>query len=168
LVQRLYDRGPSTLPLARDAKEDAWVPFVNEHGQRVHAMEEGVRKTITSKEEMHAARLALIIQLARWAAGDAQDAKIDRKSVVGGIRLAAWLRAETLRVFDVLELDSVAMPPEEQMLSKLPETFTTPEAYDAAAAIGANVTERTVRNWLDALQSSGKVRKLKRGHYKWT
>ena len=85
--------------------------------------------------------------------------------MAGGIRLATWLRAETLRVFDVLELDRMAMPPEEQMLSSLPEQFTTQQAYDAAYSNGADVTERTVRNWLEALQHSGKLRKIKRGYY---
>ena len=58
LLQRLYEFEPLQLTLTQAAKEK-WIRFVNDHGQRVYEMAGGVRKTITSKEEMHAARLAL-------------------------------------------------------------------------------------------------------------
>jgi len=160
LLDRLYKRAASTLPLSAAAKE-RWIKFVNKHGERVYGMAGGVRRTIVSKEERHAARFALIVQLVRWAAGEARDEEVDAQSVDGGIRLAQWFRRETLRVFDTLELAAEAMEPEDRMLAELPSEFKIQDAYSTAHG----VTERTVRNWLDSLQDRRKVQKIKRGHY---
>jgi len=110
LVGRLYDLQttvddegnphPVEIGLTRDAKA-VWKSYYN-----VHAREQvdlsGELAAAWSKLEEYAARLALVIHYARWAAGDADpqisDA-VDADGMRAGVVLAQWFKAEARRVY---------------------------------------------------------------------
>jgi hypothetical protein len=57
-----------------------------------------------SKLEGGAARLALVVQLGRWASGESVDpARIDAESMTRGVTLARWFTAEASRVYAMMD-----------------------------------------------------------------
>ncbi|NLF73305.1 MAG: DUF3987 domain-containing protein [Candidatus Anammoximicrobium sp.] len=113
LLARLYDLEPDTddggqpcpvcIGLAADAKR-LWVEFYNAHGQEQVDLT-GELAAAWSKLEGCAARLALIVHYARWAAGDTSlqhPDKIDADSMRRAVTLAEWFKAQARRVYGVL------------------------------------------------------------------
>ncbi len=98
------DERPRLLPLTDDGKQ-AWVTFYNEHAKE-QAELSGDLSAAWSKLEGYAPRLALVIHLTRWAAGDSSvptpTTLIDEKSIAGGVKLVKWFGNETRRVYSVL------------------------------------------------------------------
>lgn len=94
---------PRLLTLADDGKR-AWVTFYNEHaGEQVNLS--GDLSAAWSKLEGYAARLALVVHLTRWAAGDAtlrDPARVDEASIAAGVTLARWFGGEAQRVYAIL------------------------------------------------------------------
>jgi len=113
LVGRLYelqptvddegDPRPVVIGLTRDAKV-AWKDYYNHHAEEQTDLS-GDLSAAWSKLEEYAARLALVIHYARWAADDADlespDA-VDAASMMAGIELAQWFKAEARRVYSLL------------------------------------------------------------------
>ncbi len=113
LVERLYqlktmdgDDGepcPVVVGLTPDAKT-AWKAYYNAHAQE-QADLTGELSAAWSKLEEYAARLALVVHFARWAAGDSTLASIDvvdEDSMAAGIALATWFKGEARRVYALL------------------------------------------------------------------
>jgi len=95
---------PRILRLSPGAKAK-WITFYNEHAQE-HVDLTGDLSAAWSKLEGYAARLALVVHLVRWAAGDASLAApdvVDEDSVVAGVTLSRWFGQEARRVYAVLE-----------------------------------------------------------------
>jgi hypothetical protein len=97
------DERPRLVTLADDGKL-AWVTFYNEHaGEQVNLF--GDEAAAWSKLEAYAARLALVIHLTRWAAGDAtlrDPSQVDQASIAAGVVLARWFGDEARRVYAIL------------------------------------------------------------------
>jgi hypothetical protein len=99
---------PVDLPLAPEAKKE-WVDFYNAHADEQATLSEDLAAA-WSKLEGYAARLALIIQLVRWASGDpkARFDAVDRESVIAGIALTRWFcqgaTEERRETMDLLQL----------------------------------------------------------------
>lgn len=113
LVERLYElkpieddegkRRPVVVGLTHDAKA-LWVDYYNAHGQE-QAELDGELSAAWSKLEEYAARLALVIHFARWAADDPNltDADaVDDESMRDAIRLVTWFKGEARRVYAML------------------------------------------------------------------
>ncbi|MFN7374497.1 MAG: DUF3987 domain-containing protein [bacterium] len=95
---------PRLVRLADDGKA-AWVRFYNEHATE-QAELSGDLSAAWSKLEGYAARLALVVHLTRWAAGDAtlrDPARVDEASIAAGVVLARWFGDEARRVYAILE-----------------------------------------------------------------
>jgi predicted transcriptional regulator len=73
---------------------------------------------------------------------------------------------ETLRVYETLGLGAETLDPPERFLQRLPSTFSTGEAKEAADA--EHVARRTLFKWLKDLQSDGLLEKVQRGQYRTT
>jgi hypothetical protein len=113
LVGRLYDLQPTVgdegdprpivVGMTRDAKA-AWKTYFDGHAKEQVDLS-GELSAAWSKLEEYAARLALVIHYARWAADDADlenpDA-VDTASMNAGIELAQWFKAEARRVYALL------------------------------------------------------------------
>jgi hypothetical protein len=97
------DERPRLVTLDDDGKR-AWVAFYNEHaGEQVNLC--GDEAAAWSKLEGYAARLALVVHLARWAAGDAtlrDPALVDAASIAAGVSLVRWFGDEARRVYAML------------------------------------------------------------------
>ncbi|GIK17956.1 MAG: hypothetical protein BroJett004_01200 [Planctomycetota bacterium] len=97
------DERPRLVTLADDGKR-AWVTFYNEHaGEQVNLS--GDEAAAWSKLEGYAARLALVVHLTRWAAGDTtlrDPARVDEASIAAGVVLARWFGDEARRVYAIL------------------------------------------------------------------
>jgi hypothetical protein len=94
---------PLDLPLTPAAK-DAWVAFYDEHAIEQAELTGDLAAT-WSKLEGYAARLALIVHLTRWAAGDPtlEDANVvDEQSIKAGVELSTWFGHEARRVYSIL------------------------------------------------------------------
>jgi hypothetical protein len=97
------DERPRTVTLADDGKR-AWVAFYNAHAREQVDLC-GDEAAAWSKLEGYAARLALVVHLTRWAAGDAtlrDPAWVDEASVAAGVALARWFGNEARRVYAIL------------------------------------------------------------------
>ncbi|MBL8964597.1 MAG: DUF3987 domain-containing protein [Phycisphaerae bacterium] len=97
------DLRPRLVRLDEDGKA-AWVRFYNEHATE-QAELSGDLSAAWSKLEGYAARLALVIHLTRWAAGDAtlrDPARVDEASIAAGVVLARWFGDEARRVYTIL------------------------------------------------------------------
>ena len=93
---------PELVRLAPDAKR-LWVSFYNAHADEL-AGEVGDLAAAFSKLEEAAARLALVVHCARWAAGGAADGlELDAESMRAGVTLAEWFRHEARRVYALLD-----------------------------------------------------------------
>src|SRR5262249_43632546 len=94
---------PVALNLTADAKA-MWIAFYNEHAQE-QAELTGDLAAAWSKLEGYAARLALVVHLARWAGaalGGEQPGDVDAKAIASGIALSRWFGQETQRVYAAL------------------------------------------------------------------
>lgn len=110
LIDRLYELQPTVddegelrpvvVGLAPDAKA-AWKAYYDSHAQE-QADLAGELSAAWSKLEEYAARLALVVHFARWAANDSTLASadvVDVASMSAGIRLATWFKGEARRVY---------------------------------------------------------------------
>jgi hypothetical protein len=113
LVDRLYELQPTVgnegelrplvIGMSRDAKA-AWKAYYDAHGEE-QADLAGELSAAWSKLEEYAARLALVVHFARWAANDPTLASadvLDVASMAAGIRLATWFKGEARRVYALL------------------------------------------------------------------
>jgi len=111
LIDRLYDLRPAlgeddqprpgVVRLSEEAKA-AYVAYYTAHAAEQVDLE-GDLSAAWSKLEEYAARLALVVHCARWAAGDVDDADVlDGESMAAGIALADWFKHEARRVYAVL------------------------------------------------------------------
>ena len=96
---------PRLVTLADDGKR-AWVTFYNEHASEQVNLS-GDEAAAWSKLEGYAARLALVVHLTRWAAGDAtlrdpSPPPVDEASIAAGVVLARWFGDEARRVYAIL------------------------------------------------------------------
>lgn len=115
VFDRLYNLEPDHLDgddeprLVRPSEEakQAFAAFVNEHG-REQAERVGAEAAAWSKLEGYAARLALVVHLARWAAGEAVDPDtIDVDDVRAALAMVRWFAREAERVYAHLDGDDV-------------------------------------------------------------
>ncbi|MBN2580960.1 MAG: DUF3987 domain-containing protein [Pirellulales bacterium] len=113
LIDRLYELRPTigdegepcpvVVGLTPDAKA-AWKVYYNDHAEE-QADLAGELSAAWSKLEEYAARLALVVHFARWAADDptlANDNVVDKASMAAGITLAMWFKGEARRVYALL------------------------------------------------------------------
>lgn len=98
------EENPSSIELLLEPEaKQRFIYFVNEHGAEQMMMTED-RSAAWSKLEGYAARLALVVHLSRWAAGESVDPGVlDLVSMQLGIALTEWFCNETLRVYSMLE-----------------------------------------------------------------
>ena len=100
------DDVPRLVRLSPEAKR-VFAAFVNAHGLE-QADRVGAEAAAWSKLEGYAARLALVVHLARWTAGEAIDADmIDVDDVRAAVAMVRWFARETERVYTLLDGDEI-------------------------------------------------------------
>lgn len=157
------ERMPHVLSMDREAKE-YFYSWWNRKVERINLIEDDAQ--VESREMKHpaqVARLALLMQVLRYASGEGNLQSVDTASVKAAIRLNGYFEDSYSRIRSFVAEDMCEDPPK-VLLSLLPDTFDT----KTAIAIGKelqNVSERTVMNYLKELCRSRLLRKSKAGHY---
>ena len=113
VFDRLYALTPETddegdarprLVTLDDDGQRAVVAWVNWHAEQMIELS-GAVGFAWAKLKGYAARLALVVHLTRWAAGDAtlrDPARVDEASIAAGVVLARWFGDEARRVYAIL------------------------------------------------------------------
>lgn len=163
-----YDTGAEeriahVLSMDKEAKE-YFFSWWNSKVERVNRIEDDAEvESREMKHPAHVARLALIIQVLRYASDESHLQFVDMASVKAAIRLNDYFEDSYIRIRSFVANDTCEEPPK-VLLSLLPDTFDT----KTAIAIGKerqNVSERTVMNYLKELCHSRLLRKASAGHY---
>ncbi len=163
LVRDLYalqlneDAAPHIVELTSDAKR-LFIEWYNDGRQLLQAAPNGPLRSVYAKCEAMAARLALVFQMCE------SDGDITADAMRRGISVAAWLRYEAARVYALLDLEEAAKEPIYRFLGALPLEFKKAEAEALAGEF--DVSERTVREWLQKLVSTGQLVRVIRGLYR--
>lgn len=157
------ERMPHVLSMDRDAKE-YFFSWWNKKVERINQIEDDAEvDSREMKHPAHVARLALIIQVLRYASDESHLQFVDMASVKAAIRLNDYFEDSYIRLRSFVANDTCEEPPK-MLLSLLPDTFDT----KTAIAIGKElqgISERTVMNYLKELCHSRLLRKAKTGHY---
>jgi hypothetical protein len=118
---------------------------------------------IYAKTEQYALRLALILEMMRFACGESNKQAISIEAVQGAIRLAGYFFNSAIKVHSVLSNASPLdkLPADKKALYEaLPECFTTNEGVKVADSMG--ISERTFKYFINNRQL---FHNLKRGEY---
>lgn len=99
------------------------------------------------------ARLALIIQVIRWACDEAPKDEVDQTSVEAAIRLINYLEDSYDRILKTIYSDN--NDPCNILFDNLPESFNANEAIRIAQKL--NISERTTFNYLVHLCETNRV-----------
>lgn len=114
------------------------------------------------KTHLNTARLALVIQMMRWACGEAGNGYVDIKSVKAAIQLSDYFEECYARLQKYMAIDSIK-PEKKILLDGLEQKFTTADALKVGEEMG--LSERSVMYTLTDLLTMKVVRKIKRGEY---
>jgi hypothetical protein len=111
--------------------------------------EEEIIWGIYSKLEIYAARLALILEIMRWACNESDKQSISIKSVEGALQLVEYFKRSAVKVHSILSnanpLDK--LPADKQNLYKsLPANFTTVQGVQIAESLG--IPERSFKRFI--------------------
>lgn len=123
------DNEPKLVRLSPEAKR-RFQEFVNEQGAEHVELSDDL-SAAWSKLEGYAARLALIVHLAKAATGDADECEVDVASMEAGIILSRWFGREAKRIY--------------AMLSESPDDSARRKLIDFIERKGGIVTAREVK-----------------------
>lgn len=159
----IEERIAHVLSMDKEAKECLFA-WWNGKVERINRIEDDAEvDSREMKHPAHVARLALIIQVLRYAADESHRQFVDMISVKAAIRLNDYFEDSYVRIRSFVANDTCEDPPK-VLMSLLPDTFDT----KTAIAIGKElqgVSERTVMNYLKELCRSRLLRKAKAGLY---
>ena len=117
-------------------------------------------QSLLSKLDTHCARLSLLVQLLRYACGEASNRKVDEVSVHGAIKLIGYFQQQAQKVnqhlFERSPVDDLDQT-KRQFYEALPEVFATQEAVALGESEKYNIPERTVKRFLTNQKLFGKI-----------
>ena len=126
VVRRLYELQPDAdeggressivVPLDREAKK-LWIDFYNSHNEEAAGLV-GDLLAAWSKMEETAGRLALILHETKVASRQAKPEMVDADTMSRALRLVAWFKRETIRVYGILaenDLDQAARQSDDRL-----------------------------------------------------
>ena len=114
------------------------------------------------KTPMLAARLALTIQILRWACDEVHKDYVDIDSTKAAIRLSDHFENCYTAIQKFMVLDGIE-PQKKEFLNNVGKTFTTADAIQAGKEVG--LSERSVMYALVGLATDKIIKKVKRGEY---
>jgi hypothetical protein len=118
---------------------------------------------IYSKMDMYVLRLALILEMMRYACNESDKQAISIEAVQGAVKLVEYFKSSAVKVNSILSNASPLdkYPADKQNLYKaLPDTFTTETGLQIAE--GLDVPERTFKNFLNKKEL---FTRISRGEY---
>ena len=118
---------------------------------------------IYSKLEMYAVRLALILEMMRYACNESDKQAVSIEAVQGALKLVEYFKNSAVKVYSIISNASPLdkHPFDKQTLYKaLPDTFTTESGLQIAESL--SIAERTFKRFLN----EGELfNRLRRGEY---
>lgn len=138
------------------------INWKNEVNSRIYSDSESeAEKALCGKLETYLIRFSLIIQVMRGICGEAGMDEIDEESAQRAIRLAEYFRAMESRIVPEMKTGVLDLRHTE-LLSLLPQSFTTSEAVATGKKLG--LSESTVKRFLRE-GAREFIRKEAHGHY---
>ena len=114
------------------------------------------------KSPLITARIALVIQMLRWACGESHKNNVDIDSVKSAICLTEYFESCYKRIEVFMNSESLT-PQKKDLLDYLSEKFATSDAIKAGKEVG--LSERSVMYTLSELNKANIIRKIKHGEY---
>jgi len=118
---------------------------------------------IYSKLEMYAVRLALILEMMRYACNESDKKAISTEAVGGALKLVEYFKNSAVKVNSIISNASPLdkHPADKQALyNSLPNTFTTEAGLNIAEGLG--IAERTFKRFLN---EKDLFNRISRGEY---
>lgn len=152
-----------------DMEPKARTEFITWHNatiQRTNAiMDDNMIDSRPMKAPVHVSRIALILQVLRYACRESHLRFVTEQAIHGAIRMMDYFEDSYRRIREYVANDACDEPSKE-LLSMLNNSFTTAETLAAGKQL--NVTDRTVMNYLKELVKNRLVQKIKHGEYRKT
>ena len=154
------------VPDILDFSSEAKAYFTNWRNAAIHAVnqiqDDGLVDSRVMKAPMITARLALIMQILRWACGEVHKKIVDIDSTKSAIALSEYFENCYTNIQRYMLRESVE-PQKRELLDCLSATFTTADAIQAGKEVG--LSERSVMYSLVSLTTNKIIKKIKRGEY---
>lgn len=150
------------LHFAQDAKARLY-EWQRQNTEECNREECDALKGVYNKFDFHAIRFCLILQMARWACGEADRTNIDILSVENAISLVDYFKATARKVHGIISEMSLTEQ-QRAIIAALPDCFTTEEGIAVAKENG--MPGRTFQDFLKRSVSLGTYfQREKHGHY---
>ena len=150
------------LPFAPDAKTRLY-EWQRRNTEECNREECDALKGVYNKFDFHAIRFCLILQMARWACGEADRKEIDLLSVENAISLVDYFKSTARKVHGIISEMSLTEQ-QRAIIAALPDCFTTEEGIAVAKENG--MPGRTFQDFLKRSVSLGTYfQREKHGHY---
>lgn len=153
---------PEILNFSSEAK----AYFTNWRNDAIHAVnqiqDDGLVDSRVMKAPMITARLALVMQILRWACGEVHKSFVDIDSTKSAIVLSDYFESCYADIQKYMLVESIE-PQKKELLDCLSATFTTADAIQAGKEAG--LSERSVMYSLVSLTTNKIIKKIKRGEY---
>lgn len=149
-----------------DFSPEAKVHFTNWRNNAIRAVnqirDDGLVDSRVIKAPMITARLALVLQILRWACGEVHKDFVDIDSTKSAIALSEYFESCYADIQKYMLRESIE-PQKKELLDCLSATFTTSDAIQAGKEVG--LSERSVMYSLVNLATNKIIKKIKRGEY---
>ena len=149
-----------------DFSSEAKVYFTNWRNNAIRAVnqiqDDGLVDSRVIKAPMITARLALVLQIFRWACGEVHKDFVDIDSTKSAIALSEYFESCYAEIQKYMLKESIE-PQKKELLDCLSATFTTSDAIQAGKEVG--LSERSVMYSLVNLATNKIIKKIKRGEY---
>ncbi len=150
------------LPFTPEAKSRLY-EWQRQNTEECNREESDALKGVYNKFDFHAIRFCLILQMARWACGEADRTEIDLLSVENAISLVDYFKATARKVHAIISEMSLTEQ-QRAIIAALPDCFTTEEGIAVAKENG--MPGRTFQDFLKRSVSLGTYfQREKHGHY---
>ena len=154
------------VPDILDFSSEAKAYFTNWRNAAIHAVnqiqDDGLVDSRVMKAPMITARLALVMQIFRWACGEVHKDFVDIDSIKSAIALSDYFEGCYADIQKYMLVESIE-PQKKELLDCLSATFTTADAIQAGKEVG--LSERSVMYSLVSLTTNKIIKKIKRGEY---
>ena len=149
-----------------DFSPEAKAYFTNWRNNAIRAVnqiqDDGLVDSRVIKAPMITARLALVLQILRWACGEVHKDFVDIDSTKSAIALSKYFESCYADIQKYMLRESIE-PQKKELLDCLSATFTTADAIQAGKEVG--LSERSVMYSLVNLATNKIIKKIKRGEY---
>ena len=149
-----------------DFSPEAKAYFTNWRNNAIRAVnqiqDDGLVDSRVIKAPMITARLALVLQILRWACGEVHKDFVDIDSTKSAIALSKYFESCYADIQKYMLRESIE-PQKKELLDCLSATFTTSDAIQAGKEVG--LSERSVMYSLVSLATNKIIKKVKRGEY---